>query len=121
MQWKKSPPELAAFLAEALASFDCQAKKMFGYPCYFVNGNMWAGLHQDSLFIRLSGPDQKELLSTWTEAGQLEPMPGHYMKDYVVLPETLYRDTSAFAEWLERSYRWVSSLPPKQSKSKKKG
>jgi len=27
---------------------------VFGYPCAFVNGNMFAGLFQTELFVRLS-------------------------------------------------------------------
>ena len=37
-------------------------RKMFGYPCAFVNGNMFAGLFQTGLFLRLSEPEREEFL-----------------------------------------------------------
>ncbi len=92
---------------------------MFGYPTCFVNGNMFAGVHQDSLFIRLSETDQETILSDWEDSRQLEPMPGRPMKEYVVLPKELYDDPRLLREWLDRSFQYVSSLPLKQEKTKK--
>jgi len=30
---------------------------MFGYPAYFINGNMFVGVFADKLFLRLSDSD----------------------------------------------------------------
>jgi hypothetical protein len=38
------------------------------------------------------------------------------MKGYVVIPKSLYSDQASFAEWLNKSIKYVSSLPPKQKK-----
>jgi hypothetical protein len=45
-----------------------------------------------------------------------EPMPGRAMKGYVVLPKPVYSDNKLFGEWLDKSIRYVSSLPPKKKK-----
>jgi hypothetical protein len=92
---------------------------MFGCPVYFVNGNMFAGLHQDNLFIRLSAIDRKELFKICDEAALFEPMAGRPMKEYVVIPESLYSEAEEFAKWLNRSFGYVSSLPKKAMKGKK--
>jgi len=78
-------------------------KKMFGCPVYFVNNNMFIGVFQDDIFIRLSESDREEILSTYDEATQFEPMKGRKMKEYIVLPESLYNDPEKFEEWLNRS------------------
>jgi TfoX/Sxy family transcriptional regulator of competence genes len=121
--WKKVPPEMATFLDRALAGFACEKRSMFGCPVYFVNGNMFAGLHQDNLFVRLPANDQKELFKAYDEASVFEPMAGRPMKEYAVIPESLYSDAQEFPRWLNRSFDYVASLPkkvPKKNVKKKK-
>jgi TfoX/Sxy family transcriptional regulator of competence genes len=121
--WKRVPPELIEFLAKALAPFPCERKSMFGCPVWFVNGNMFAGLHQDNLFIRLPAADQALLFKTYDEATLFEPMAGRPMKEYAVIPESLYGDGVDFRKWLDRSYGYAASLPrkePKKASTRKK-
>ena len=40
------------------------------------------------------------------------------MKGYVVLTKPIYSDNRLFAEYLDKSIKYVSSLPPKQEKKK---
>jgi TfoX/Sxy family transcriptional regulator of competence genes len=120
MPWKKSPPELIKFLDKNMAEFDCQKKTMFGYPAYFINNNMFAGAYEDNLFLRLSDDAREEILSAENEVSPFEPMPGRTMKEYVVLSSSFYKDRTKFIKWLGRSYDYVSSLPPKEPKRKKR-
>lgn len=120
MAWKKASAEMREFLEQAVASLPCQRRVMFGNPVYFANENMLAGLHGDDLFIRLSERDREAVLAANAEVTRFEPVPGMAMKEYVVLPPSLYREPTSLAEWLDRSLQYVSSLPPKKSKSKKK-
>lgn len=116
MKWKKTPPELVEFLHASVAGIPCRLKPMFGYPVYFINENMFIGTHQENLFLRLSEGDRKKLLRENDEAHPFEPLPGTVMKEYVVLPKSLYRDQPAFTKWLKRSVVYVSALPPKKKK-----
>ena len=61
MEWKKAPEELIKFLEERMKKVDCEHRTMFGYPAYFINGNMFAGAFQDILFLRLSEPDRAKI------------------------------------------------------------
>jgi TfoX/Sxy family transcriptional regulator of competence genes len=54
MKWKAAPEQLKSHLEQMLAGVDCEKKVMFGYPAYFINQYMFAGLFEDKLFIRLS-------------------------------------------------------------------
>ncbi len=120
MEWKKAPDELVKFIAQKTMNLNCDFRKMFGYPAYFVNGNMFTGLHGDRLFIRISEIDIKKIFELNLGVTLFEPMPGRPMKGYVVLPQSFYCNDKLFGEWLERSLKFASSLPPKQSKTKGK-
>jgi TfoX/Sxy family transcriptional regulator of competence genes len=104
MAWKKVSAELRELLEESMLSFDCQKRFMFGSPTYFVNNNMFAGIHQDTIIIRLSEKDREEVLSTYDEAMPFEPMEGRIMKEYIALPESVYKNADIFRGWLDRSY-----------------
>ncbi len=117
MEWKKAPVELVEFINDKMKNMNCDYKKMFGYPAYFINGNMFVGVHGDKLFLRLSDPDLTDLTKNCKDVAAFEPMPGRPMKGYVVLPKSIYSDDKLFGELLEKSERYVSSLPAKKSKN----
>ena len=118
MEWKKAPTELVDFINEKMKSKNCDYKKMFGYPAYFVNGNMFTGIHGDKLFLRLSDSDGVNIMKDCKGVSAFEPMPGRAMKGYVVLPKPIYSDDKLFGEWLNKSINYASSLPPKHEKKK---
>jgi len=118
-KWKKSSPELGKLLEAALVRFTCDRRMMFGSPVYMINRNMFAGVHQDNIFIRLTEADRKAILGKVAGAAQFEPLKGHIMKEYITVPETLYKDSEAFQLWLKRSHAYAASLPAKPSKKKK--
>ncbi len=118
MAWKKPSEELSKFLDESISSFDVKKKKMFGCPVYFVNDNMVAGVFENDIFIRLSEEDRKKIISESDEVMPFEPVKGRVMKEYVVLPDSLYNDHEKFHELLRSSYDHVSSLPAKKIRRK---
>jgi len=119
MKWEKAPEELKATLAKAVEEIECQKKLMFGYPAYFINGNMFAGLFQSSVFLRLSGDTVENLRKRYPSLTALEPMPGRPMKDYIVLPETLYRDMDAFQKASRDAAEYTRTIAPKKPAKKK--
>ncbi|MBN1456148.1 MAG: TfoX/Sxy family protein [Methanomicrobia archaeon] len=114
MAWKKAPDELIRFLAEQLRAVDCVSRTMFGYPVYFINGNMFIGAYQDDLFLRLAAQDREQAQAKYTEIRPFEPMPGRIMREYVILPRSVYKEQAIFTDLLTRSIRYVTSLPPKE-------
>ena len=118
MAWKKPSEELSKFLDERISGFDIQKKKMFGCPVYFANDNMLTGVFENDFFIRLSEQDRKKIISENDEVMPFEPVKGRVMKEYVVLPDSLYNDPEKFQELLSSSYEYVSSLLVKQKKKK---
>src|SRR6266481_3930164 len=53
MQWRKSPQELIDLFQSVMPGPPAAQRKMFGYPAGFVNGNMFMGLFQDDMILRL--------------------------------------------------------------------
>ncbi len=120
MAWKKPSPELAALLEQGVEPLNAVLRPMFGMPAYFArNGQMFASVHEDHVILRLTEDSQFELFENWPGSAPFEPM-GRRMKEYVVLPESLYRDADVLAGWLERSFRFAASLPAKEKKARKK-
>lgn len=111
---------MISFFAELVPpAMDIEPRKMFGYPCLFVNGNLTLGLHADDLLLRLDEASRKEFLQQ-PGAHPFEPMPGRPMKEYVVAPPALLQDETALSSWVERSLAYGRSLPPKVKKAKPK-
>ena len=77
MDWEKASPELSALLGEALAQIDHEKRSMFGMPAYFIDGNLFAGVHGRNLMVRLPpdgpGGDQRASIRAWAGSS---PCPG---------------------------------------------
>lgn len=99
-------------------------RKMFGWPCCFVNGNLFTGLHKESMIFRLSDDDRLAFLKL-DGAADFEPMPGRKMKGYAAWTDPLHRDRTEIARWIERALEHTRSLPRKTKvkvkRSSKKG
>lgn len=112
MGWAKSPPALiAAFEAAFPDDLRAERRKMFGYPAGFVNGNLFAGLWQQTCIVRLPETTQQRLSA---EGGYpFEYAPGRFMKAYLALPPEILGDAERFADWLARAFEHGALRPPK--------
>lgn len=109
--WEKSSERLVALLDElAPQEAGVSVKKMFGWPCCFVNGNLFAGLHKQSMIFRLSDADRSAFLEL-DGTGEFEPMPGRKMKSYVIMAEPLDRERTVLAKWMKHSLAFTRSVP----------
>ena len=119
MEWKNSTPERVAFLEEALVGIPCRGKSMFGCRVYFAAEYMFTGVRGDDLFLRSTGEDRDALATRYPGLRPFEPMPGRFMKDYVVLPDEALSDRAEFVRILERAFGATMALPPKPAKPPK--
>lgn len=92
-------------------------KPMFGNLAAFVNGNMFAGLFGEDLFVRL--PDDESAHVRKQGGRNFEPMPGHAMKGYVTVPSTWLSKPDASVVWIKRSLELTRTMPPKVPGPKK--
>lgn len=118
-KWKPAPSPLVRLFEKAMMSIpEAKTRMTFGYPSATVNGNMFTGLHQDSLILRLSPQDRAELNRVGGKA--FEPMPGRPMREFVVVPEAILKSEPDLSDWLERAFGYTKLLPPKPGKARSK-
>lgn len=115
-KWKPAPHEaIVAFEGATSGLPGAEPRKMFGYSCVFAKGNMFAGLHEAGLVLRLPDEQRTEFLRL-KGAKQFEPMPGRVMREYVVVPKVLLNAPEQLRAWVEKSLDYVLSLPAKPKK-----
>ena len=112
----KSSPELVERFGEVLvrhAAPDITLKKMFGYPCAWIAGNMLSGLFAEDWWVRVSEEDRESLLAL-RGAHQFEVMPGKAMGRYVVMPHDVAASDAEVDTWLRKAIDYTRTLPPKR-------
>ena len=123
---RANPPATSATEVEVLfASLaptgpEFSQKKMFGYLCCFVNGNLFAGLHKRNMIFRLPAGDQAVFLQI-EGAAPFKPRPGRSMQAYVSLADPLSQDPRLLKKWMSRALAHVSAMPRKAKKAAKAG
>src|SRR6267378_2365897 len=119
MQWRKSPQELMDLFAHVMPGPPAVQRKMFGYPAGFINGNMFMGLFQDDMILRLSENLREEFLNV-DGAKIFEPMPGRPMREYIAVPPRVMTNKKELASWVSRALEYGASLKPKSQTKKPK-
>ena len=119
-KWQKSPQPLVDLFSRLQDGLppEAEKRKMFGYPSSFVNGQMFAGLHQANMVLRLDEEQRAEFLLQ-PGAKIFEPMPGRVMREYVVVPESLKAQEEALFKWTVKSFTYARSLEPKAKKGRR--
>jgi TfoX/Sxy family transcriptional regulator of competence genes len=119
VKWRKPPAELVdLFLSLVPDNPEVDVRAMFGAPCFFCHGHLFAGVHQESLIVRL-GDDERAALLALPGARRFEPMPGRAMREYTCVPEAMLSDREALEAWLARALAYALTLPAKQKKPRK--
>jgi TfoX/Sxy family transcriptional regulator of competence genes len=119
MKFPKASPWVKTLFASLIEGLDCKQRQMFGYPCAFVNGQMFAGVFTDSIIVRLSETLRAELLNK-SGTQIFDPMGGRPMREYVQLSGELFEDEEMLSDWIRKGYTYARSLPPKAPKKSAK-
>jgi TfoX/Sxy family transcriptional regulator of competence genes len=114
---KPSEQAKAAFSRLVPGDPSVTMRPMFGNLAAFVNGNMFAGLFGEDLFVRL--PDDESAQVRKQGGRDFEPMPGRAMKGYVTVPGTWRSKPDAVVVWIKRSLELTRKMPPKVPAMKK--
>jgi TfoX/Sxy family transcriptional regulator of competence genes len=114
MAWKKSSAALIeAFDAALPVDPRVERRTMFGYAAGFTGGNMFCGLHEERLVVRLSEED-REALRALKGSYVFEPMPGRPMKEYTVVPPAMHAKVKDLAKWMGKALEYAAALPKKK-------
>ena len=87
------------------------SKKMFGGVCHLISGNMFCGVHKDSLILRLGKETAREAMT----APHVRPfdITGKPMKGWVMVDEPGYKTRDDLKAWLEKAKKFAGDLPAK--------
>ena len=89
-------------------------------PYTSVYGHMFTHVNKaGQVGLRLSKEDREPFIEKH-DSDILESY-GHQMKEYVVVPVSVLKNGKEFLSYFDMSYKYVSSLKPKPTKSKKSG
>lgn len=92
-------------------------RPMFGNLAAFVNGNMFAGLFGEDLFVRL--PEEESAKVKSQGGHDFEPMAGRAMRGYVTVPDGWRTKTGATTALIGRALELTAKMTPKVSAAKK--
>ena len=119
-KWEKAPEvHKTAFHAALPDHPSVENRTMFGYPCAFVNGNMFCGLHEANICVRLGEAGATERIVAG-DAKRFAPMAGRTMKEYVSIPRADCSDPRRLRPWLASGLRYALTLAPKATKVPRK-
>jgi TfoX/Sxy family transcriptional regulator of competence genes len=107
--------QVVAALVDVLADVPgVSERKMFGCPCFFIDGNMFAGVHRDMLFLKLPNEDRDELLSMF--GARVWNTGKGVMRQYACPPPAMLDDPATLREWVVRAREFAGTLPKKSRK-----
>jgi TfoX/Sxy family transcriptional regulator of competence genes len=114
-------PERSALLEARIESYGYRAEKqkMFGHETFFTNGYMFTGANVDGIFVHVGEEIRDRALQEENDVAQFSPMEGMVMKDYLLLGEEACRDEPRLKGWLDTSYSYLNSRPPKIKKKRR--
>jgi TfoX/Sxy family transcriptional regulator of competence genes len=111
---KPSEQAKAAFAKLVPSEPAINLKPMFGNMAAFVNGNMFAGLFGDGLFVRL--PDSEAAPIMKAGGRPFEPMAGHAMTGYVMVPADWQKRPESVRGHITRALELTRKMPAKAAK-----
>jgi TfoX/Sxy family transcriptional regulator of competence genes len=111
---KPSEQAKAAFSRLVPGDPSVTMRPMFGNLAAFVNGNMFAGLFGEDLFVRL--PDDEAAAIRKAGGHSFEPMAGRAMTGYVVVPITWQKKPDTVRAWVHRALTLTREMPGKVKK-----
>jgi TfoX/Sxy family transcriptional regulator of competence genes len=111
---KSNPAAREAFRSYVPDDERVSLRPMFGTVAAFANGQMFMGLFNDELFVRLPEDERRAALAAGCRP--LEPMPGRPMREYVSVPDWKSAPQRV-PELAQRSLAYALTLPPKAKKT----
>lgn len=111
---KPSEQAKAAFTKLVPGDPTITLKPMFGNLAAFVNGNMFAGLFGEDLFVRLPDAEAQPIMKTGGRP--FEPVAGHAMSGYVMVPATWQKKPDAVKTHITRALTLTRAMPAKAKK-----
>lgn len=103
---------LAQRVRQALQHRDgLSERKMFGGLCLMLHGNMFAGVINDELMLRVGAEKSDGLLAR--PGARPMDFTGRPMKGYLYVEVSAFTTADGLSDWLDQALSFVETLPPK--------
>ena len=86
-------------------------RKMFGGLCLMLHGNMFAGVINDELMLRV-GPDRFDAALSKPGARPMD-FTGRPMSGFIYVQPSAFKTEAGLTGWLNEALGFVETLPPK--------
>jgi len=111
MDWEKSL-ELYENLVRLFSSVERKGKTM---PYTSINGHMFSFIDKEGkMGLRLSELERNKFMQEFNSS--LMEQHGRIMKEYIIVPDHLLKNTDKLKMYFDKSIKYVSSLKPKSTK-----
>ena len=117
---KPTPDALVSFDSAFPTDVRAVRKQMFGMPAGFVNGNMFMGVWDDGVLLRLDD-DTLSRVRGLPGIGSFAPMEGRTWKDYALVSAGRWGDARELVEWARKALEHTAKMPAKSATPKKGG
>ncbi len=117
---KPTPDALSTFESAFPTDVRAVRKQMFGMPAGFVNGNMFMGVWDDGVLLRLDD-DTLSKVRGLPGVGSFAPMEGRTWKDYALVSAGRWGDAQELAEWVRKALEHTAKMPAKSASPKRGG
>ena len=117
---KPTPDALVSFDSAFPTDVRAVRKQMFGMPAGFVNGNMFMGVWDDGVLLRLDD-DTLSRVRGLPGVGSFAPMEGRAWKDYALVSAGRWGDARELVEWARKALEHTAKMPAKSATPKKGG
>jgi len=89
MAWKQADEMLRSQLEAALSDEDYEVQKMYGLHLYSVNETIFAGIGEDTLFLRLDDDTVSQFESEYGYIRTYEPEEGSVLAGFYKVPDNI--------------------------------
>lgn len=113
------PEETLTQFDKLIANLEGIERKGATMPYTSLNGHMFAFLTKEgTLALRLPDAALEEFLKKYKTT--LCEQHGTVLKEYAVVPDSLFKKTKDLLPWFSKSYEYIASLKPKPTNKAKK-
>jgi TfoX/Sxy family transcriptional regulator of competence genes len=107
MAWKQADESLRALLESALSEEDFKEQKMYGLHLYSVNDTIFAGIGEDTLFLRLDDDTVSQFESEYGYIRAYEPEEGSVLEGFYKVPEIIIEREPDLMRMIKAAYNYA--------------
>ncbi len=109
--------EAGGFVADGEAP---KMRKMFGHEAWFLNGYMFTGANENGIYVHLGEEDAAVAIAENEDLSPFSPRRDMIVKAYALIAGAAAEDRETVVSWVRRSADYLSALPKKEPKERKK-